>query len=313
MKNNLLIVLLLLFFLPFAGAQEGTSTKGQAASDKATAGSSSSETGLLWEVTGNGLDKPSYVYGTIHLIDSESFFLPGGTLGAFEASERVTFEINMEDMSDMSAIFSMMSRIMMANGTTLSDLLSDEDYNFVKSKFTEMGLPFMMFERMKPMFLSIFASTDMDPGAFTSGEMKSYEMEFMDMAKAQNKEMAGLETIEFQMSMFDSIPYSEQAEMLVESLKSTDDGEDQLKMMIELYKTQDIEKLQMTINEDEQGLGDYEDLLLTKRNQAWIPIMKKMMAEKPTFFAVGAGHLGGKNGVIQLLKDEGYSLQAIRK
>jgi uncharacterized protein YbaP (TraB family) len=313
MKNNLFLALLFFFALPLSWSQEGTSVKGQATSDKEASTSASSETGLLWEVTGNGLEKPSYVYGTIHLIDSENFFFPAGTLGAFEASQRVTFEINMEDMTDMTAIFSMVSKIMMANGTTLSDLLSEEDYNFVKEKFAELGLPFMMLERMKPMFLSIFASTDMDPTAFSTGGMKSYEMEFMEMAKAQNKEMAGLETVEFQMSMFDSIPYEAQAEMLVESLKSSNEGNDQLEMMIELYKTQDIEKLQQSIDDESQGLGEFEDLLLTKRNEAWIPLMKQMMAEKPTFFAVGAGHLGGENGVIQLLKKEGYTLKAIKK
>lgn len=311
MKNFLFLPLFTLLFLSTSWGQETISGKGK--SDNDAQPSASGQSGLLWEVTGKGISEPSFLFGTIHLIDKENFFFPPGTLAAFDKAKKIVFEIDMAEMNDMSMLFSMMSSIMMSGGKSLSDLLSTEDYNLVKNHFTEMGLPFMMFERMKPMFLSIMTSMDMNPQSFSMEEMKSYELEFMEMATAQNKETGGLESIAFQMSVFDSIPYEAQAEMLVESIKGTGtNSQEQLDELIQLYRAQDIEKLQQTIGEEESGLGNYEDILLTKRNEAWIPKMKELMAAHCTFFAVGAGHLGGPNGVINLLRKEGYSLRPVK-
>ena len=270
------------------------------------------ENGLLWSITGNTLEQPSYLYGTIHMIDTDDFFWPNGTLEAFESAEQVVFEIDMDMMNDLSAQFSMLMGVMMNDGTTLRQLLSEEDYNFVKKEFDELGLPMFIFERMKPMFLTIFAGTDFSPEQFSGGGIKSYEMEFMQMATEQEKETGGLESVEFQMSIFDSIPYKAQAEMLVESLRSTDNGEDQLREMVELYKKEDLNGLNKMINSEGETLMEYDHIILEGRNKAWIPVMEDMMKEKSTFFAVGAGHLAGESGVINLLRSRGYQLRPIK-
>jgi hypothetical protein len=80
---------------------------------------------------------------------------------------------------------------------------------------------------------------------------------------------------------------------------------------VQLYKDQDIEGMQRQASEDPEIAG-FEQILLINRNRNWIPVMERMMAEKPTFFAVGAGHLGGANGVLQLLKTAGYTVEPIR-
>ncbi len=199
----------------------------------------------------------------------------------------------------------------MSDGKTLKDLITNEDYKLVDAHFSKLGLPLMMLERMKPMFLTVFASGDMDPTGLQNGNMKSYEMEFMEIAKSSNKSMAGLETIEFQMSVFDSIPYSAQAEMLVETIKNGDQGGNEMKEMVEMYKAQNINAMISMITDEGEQLSEYEDILLSKRNKAWISGMNTMMVEMPTFFAVGAGHLAGPKGVINLLVKEGFTLTPI--
>lgn len=267
---------------------------------------------LLWKIEGKGLTEPSYLYGTIHMIDEESFFWPQGTLAAFEDAESVAFEIDMDEMKDPAAIMGIMSKAMMNDGKGLKDLYSAEDYEFVKNHFTEMGIPFMLMERLKPMFLTVFASGDMEFGqGFGEGTgVKSYEMEFWDLAKGSNKDVSGLETIDFQLSVFDSIPYEAQAEMLLETIKSGGEGtDDTMEQMVQMYKDQDISKMVSFMSEvEEGGIQGYEDVLLYKRNKNWIPIMGDKMTKGQVFFAVGAGHLGGKDGVIDLLKKEGYKL-----
>lgn len=266
---------------------------------------------LLWKIEGQGLTKPSYLYGTIHLIDAKDYYLPDGTLAAIDGTDKMVFEIDMNEMSDMGNMMGLMNKAFMSDGKTLKDLISADDYKLVDAHFSKIGMPLMMLERMKPMFLTVFASGDMDPAGLQNGSMKSYEMEFMDIAKSANKPMAGLETIEFQMSVFDSIPYEAQAEMLVETIKMGDTGSDQMQEMINLYKAQNINKMVAMITEEGEQLAEYEDVLLNKRNEAWISGMRTMMAEAPTFFAVGAGHLAGERGVVHLLRKEGYKLSPI--
>ena len=145
------------------------------------------------------------------------------------------------------------------------------------------------------------------------GEVVSYEMELYEMAQKQNKEIGGLETAEYQMSVFDKIPYKAQAEMLVQGIKSTEDTAaiDQLKVMVEMYKNQDIQGMQETMQGEGSDVKGYEDVLLLDRNRNWIPVMQKMMSKKQVFFAVGAGHLGGEEGVIALLRDAGYTVTPV--
>jgi uncharacterized protein YbaP (TraB family) len=269
---------------------------------------------LLWEISGNGLDKKSYLYGTIHMIAKSDFFITTPTRLALEGSEKVVFEINLRKMKNPLAMLSIFSKAMMKDGKRLRDLVSPEDYALVKRKFETIGLPLPMLERVKPLFLASFAEGDGMPNRESS---TSYEMEFLEIAEKNNKLLDGLETVEFQMGIFDSIPYRAQAEMLVANLKSDKKEDNEFKKMVDLYKSQDIEGLCKTIQADttsngSEGLGSYEEMLLVNRNRNWIPIMGRMMREKKTFFAVGAGHLGGTNGVIRLLRREGYKVRAVK-
>ena len=269
------------------------------------------ENSLLWKITGKELTQPSYLFGTIHMIGKEDFILTDATKEMLSKTDQVTFEINMEDMNDLGSQLALMMDAFMKDGVRLKDLLSEADYKIVSDHFEKMGLPLMFLDRIKPMFLSVFASSDMDMGGLANGSMVSYEMELMKIAQEQDKKIDGLETAEYQMSMFDSIPYQAQANMLVESIQSGDSGDDQFKMMVDLYKRQDLLGMTKMLSSDTEGIGEYEDILLATRNKNWIPIMGEMMRDKPTFFAVGAGHLGGEVGVIALLRKEGYTMTPI--
>jgi uncharacterized protein YbaP (TraB family) len=127
----------------------------------------------------------------------------------------------------------------------------------------------------------------------------------------------GLETVEDQVNVFEKIPYADQAKALVELIKEikkdSNSGKAEFKKLLDLYLAQDIDG--MVVMSGEEFFGDLENgeaELLTNRNQKWIPKIKAMSKEKPTFYAVGAAHLGGPNGVIRLLMKEGYSLKPVK-
>lgn len=269
-----------------------------------------SDKALLWKISGNGLKKPSYLLGTIHLIPKDKFRFSDATYDALAEAKRVTFEIDMKEMTNIAAQFSLLTKAFMSGGKTLKDLLSPEDYAFVKQKLDTKGMPSSMLERMKPMFLSTLFTSDEDSGVDNTANMTSVEMELYRQVKRRKLESAGLETAAYQMGIFDSIPYEAQAKMLVETLRNTEGADDDFGKMIELYEQKDINAMEAMMSDEAYGMNDYQDVLLRNRNRNWIPVMGRMMREKATLFAVGAGHLGGGTGVIALLRKEGYRVEA---
>jgi len=272
------------------------------------------ENSLLWEVTGKDLKKASYVFGTIHMIPEEQFFWTPAMNKYFHMAEEVVFELDVNEMNDLGKMMGMMQYLFMQNDTTLSDLLTQNEYALVSARFEKMGLPLFLFEKMKPFFLTVFLSEDLASGSLQDGRLKSYEMELNNMATAAGIPTSGLETIAFQASMFDKISYKDQAKMLVQMLESDEEQEDsQMDIMILRYTQQEIEGLGDLINaqSDESDLDWQEDLLF-RRNSNWIDLMVPMMKDKSVFFAVGAGHLPGEKGVLHLLRKNGYTIKPLK-
>lgn len=270
------------------------------------------ENALLWKITGKGLKQPSYLFGTIHIIGAEDYFLPNGILSAIERTDKMYFEIDVKDMTDISAMMGMMGKIFMKDGQSLKDLLSDDEYTLVSNHFQKIGIPMFMLERMKPMFLTVFAYGDFDPDGLQKGSVKSYEMELYEMAKNAGKATAGLESVDYQIGLFDKIPYEAQAKMLVEAIRTSNVNDDSFKRMTQMYVSQNVEEMVSMISEEGSEISGFEDDLLHQRNKNWIPLIKEAVMQQPSFFAVGAGHLAGKEGVIHLLRKEGYDVRPVK-
>ncbi len=271
---------------------------------------------LLWELSGKGIKK-SYVFGTIHMISEKDFFMDDRTMKAIKKCKKMVMEIDISQSLQMG--IQLMALSGMKGGKTLADFVSAEDYQMVKTYFQKEAksaeakmLPFEMIEKWKPMLLQSFLYQDM-----IEGTMKSYEMELLSIGSERKMKFDGLETVEDQVNIFEKIPYADQAKALVELIKEikkdANSGKAEFKKLLDLYLAQDIDG--MVVMSGEEFFGDLENgeaELLTNRNQKWIPKIKTMSKEKPTFYAVGAAHLGGPNGVIRLLMKEGYSLKPIK-
>tara|TARA_R110002073_G_scaffold128999_1_gene275015 strand:+ start:69197 stop:70063 length:867 start_codon:yes stop_codon:yes gene_type:complete len=264
------------------------------------------ENSTLWEITGNGLDKPSYLFGTIHITCDAT--LSKEVKEALNETSQVVLEIDMDDPTMQSK---MMSGMFMKDNKTLKDFVTDTEYTMIDSLFIKtMGMPVKMMERTKPFFLSsVFVTKLLDC------PMQSFETELMKVAKEQNEDVKGLETIEDQLQVFDEIPYEVQIKELVRTAKDNlVKDKANMKVLLNLYNEQDITRLLEMMNDDEAGaLSDFNDILLDNRNKNWIPRIGEYAKEKPTFFGVGAGHLAGKNGVILLLRKAGYTVTAIQQ
>ncbi len=263
------------------------------------------EKSLLWKISGNGLNKPSYLFGTIHLTCDTS--LDENTLNALEATEQLYLEL---DMDDKSIQMQMMKLMMMKDGAKLSTLLSPEDFKILDEFMkNNLNMSAKMFDSFKPFMISSMLFPKM-----LDCKSQSVESELMKITKEQNEEIFGLEIAEDQMKVFDEISYQDQAEELLKTVKDNlEKDKKEFQEMITIYQNKDIEGMLKLMNESDNKItSENQDILLNDRNKNWIPIMVKTMKDKPTFFGVGAGHLAGEEGVIKLLRKKGYKVEAVQ-
>jgi uncharacterized protein len=261
---------------------------------------------LLYEISGNGLTQPSYLYGTIHIICKDDFVMTEATKQKFTEAQQVYLELDMDDPKMMP---DMMKSMYMTDGSTIKNLLSESEYQKVSQFFKDsLKINIGAMDKMKPFVLSSMTLPKM-----LSCPTQSYEETFVKMAKAEKKEILGLETVDEQFGAMDKMGMKKQADMmLVQMVDNWNDGKKLIHNMIEDYKKQDIELLLEDMAKSKSSNTEFQKDLLENRNENWIPRIAKIAKEKPTFFAVGAGHLGGEKGVVALLKKQGYSVKAVK-
>ncbi len=258
----------------------------------------------LWKISGNGLEKPSYLFGTIHITCDAS--LDDDIKKALDETTQLVLELDMDDPS-MQA--NLMKDVYMKDGKTLKDFVSEEDFSAIDSLFiNQAGMSVKMIQNMKPFFL-----TSMLYPKMIDCPMQSFELELMKVSKEQNEEVYGLETVEEQMKVFDDIPYEDQVADLIRMAKDNlEYDKETFADLLEVYKSEDINAmLDMMDDENNKTTAKHQDVLLKNRNINWIPKIEEFAKQESTFFGVGAGHLAGNNGVIKLLRKAGFTVEAI--
>ena len=264
---------------------------------------------LLWKISGNGIEKPSYLFGTIHLLCADDAVLSYNMRKAISNCDEVYLEVDMDNLFEMIGA---MNKMKMKGDTTLKDLLTEADYKKVKNYFENKSsvLPFSMLETYKP----ILAASTLEEASLPCDNTAMMEQVIMEEAKENNKKIKGLETMSYQAGILDSIPYKLQAEQLVSYIDSATNGDKdnkQMKEMFDAYKKQDLQKLEALMVETDPGMAGFTDILLYHRNQNWIKKLKTLLTDKALVIAVGAGHLPGEKGVINLLRKEGYTVTPV--
>jgi uncharacterized protein YbaP (TraB family) len=265
---------------------------------------------LLWKISGKDLSKPSYIFGTMHMICANDIDLSDSLKTAIKNCDKVYLELDMDDMWQM---MSAMMHMNMKGDTTLSDLLSPEDYKKVKAYFKEHNgmIPFALMEKYKPLLVE---SMIMEQSS-ACDNMVVIEKLVMDEAKKHDKEIKGLETFDYQLGIFDKIPYKLQAQQLVKMVNEADSGKtddgNEIKILTDAYRKQEINKMDELTKED-PTIGEFTDILLYDRNANWSKKLQELMPKNSLVVAVGAGHLPGTKGVLNLLREAGYKVEPVK-
>lgn len=261
---------------------------------------------LLWEITGKGLKKPSYFLGTMHLMCAEDATLSNNIKKIIAQVNTVYLEV---DIANADELLNGMLGTGMKNQQSLAKRLSEADYNKVKMFFEEHEsiMPFESLEKQPPLLISSALYELLLPCKQKHG----VELKLIEEAYKAKKPIKGLETFEFQSSILDSIPYEAQAADLVSTIDNLEKYRKKLADMIAVYKAQDIDQLYELSVDEENATAPYMDLLLYERNSNWVTQFPSIAENSSTLFAVGAGHLGGEKGVINLLRQQGYMLRPL--
>ncbi len=261
---------------------------------------------LLWKAVSAAGDKEIFIFGTMHLMPKEDFHLGAGLRKAFFASDVLVMELELNEESMMRA----MGKMWLPGGQTLEDLMNREAFDSLKSYLLDTlqmeDLQYKMAIRMKP-----FLATQLFYGDRLGDAPASFELVFKSMADSAGMDITGLETIEEQIAVIDSIPLDEQIEMLMEGVRAESEFGDDFGTMISIYKSQDLDSLYRYMMTEGSGMMGYEELLLRKRNENWAERIADFEENKVYFIAVGAGHLAGPYGLLRLLEEKRYRVRPL--
>ncbi len=265
---------------------------------------------LLWEISGNGLEKPSYLFGTIHVACQGEVLMSPELQSAFDQTNQLILELDMDDPKMMGK---MMEASLSKDGKKISEKLGPELSARLDSLLlAKMGIGLMMVDNLN------LPTISMQIGLLTLDCPIDLGFDMMLMTEAQNvnKEIKGLESIDEQIQLLISQPDEESIKAISYLINHFSEAQEELSKMIGYYRNQEIQSLydftKKSMEDPKYPQGNLEDFL-DKRNENWIPVIEKEIKSMPSLIAVGAAHLAGEKGVINLLKSKGYKLKAIQK
>lgn len=277
---------------------------------------------LLYKISGKDIKKPSYIVGTFHLAPASFVDSIPGLRAAMDESEQVCGELVMKDMWSPEGIQKLTAAMMLQDGKTIKDILSADEMNRLNAYLRDLltiDLTNPMLEqqmgKMNPeaiakqlVVLAYFKKTP------ASNPQDRIDNSFQKYAQEKQKPIIGLETLDFQINM--GMTIDRQKERLLCMVDNPKYYEQMLDEISAAYFSLNLNKLKELMDEKENNQCDStpeeEEALFGKRNRDWITKMPAIMSEKSTLFHVGAGHLPGDNGVLKLLSDAGYTVEAVK-
>lgn len=262
---------------------------------------------FLWKATGPR-GGTVYLAGSVHLLSSEYYPLAPAFEDAFAQADLLVEELDVAEMLAPEAQLQMLTRGMMPAGQTLETVLTPETMNNLRAKVTELGLPLAPLQLFKPWALALTLQGLEWQKAGFDAEL-GLDMHFYDRAKKANLTVQGLETLDFQIGQFDDMPMPLQDRLLSETLKEMATTKESVGDLARAWKTGDAPTIERLVLRDLKSEPEMYRRLLLERNRTWLPKIEALFARpKPAFVVVGAAHLVGSDGLLQMLRAKGYAI-----
>ncbi|WP_316844777.1 TraB/GumN family protein [Pedobacter psychrodurus] len=263
---------------------------------------------LLWEISGNGLKKPSYLFGTHHLI-SKKF---ADTMKVLQEKLKLADAVVGEIITDSSTQKKMGPFLIMKNNT-LDSLLTKTEYKEVEDYFKSKQPDFELkqLNNFKPAMVSLMITLFDNPELMDNVGKEGMDDGFQQDAKKNAKALYGLETAEYQASLLFDNDLQKQKKALLKAVREVDKSKLKMEELKSDYLNQDMDKLTILFKIQDEEFKEFMTELLKNRNKRWLDQLPAMMQKQSLFIAVGAGHLVGDEGLIKGLQAKHYILKPI--
>ena len=277
--------------------------------------------GVLWRIDKDGV-APSWLFGTMHMSDPRVVALGPQAREAFEAATTVVIETTevLDPAKAMAAMLADPELTIFTDGTTLMSLVPEEERAAVEAALRERGIPPATVARMKPWMISAMVALPACELARKAAGAPVLDAQLAKDGEAAGKALGGLETIADQLGAMASLPIEFHIRGLVDTLKLGDVIDDVIETMIVLYLQEETgmfwpffrAALPAAGEADAAGFSAFEETMVTARNRTMAERAVAFVEAGGAFIAVGTLHLPGEDGVIELLRDKGYRVEAIR-
>lgn len=278
-----------------------------------------SQAQLLWKVSGNGLGRPSYIFGTHHMAPSTMIDQIPGINAAIDGCDIVVGEIEKDSLMSKEAQMKMANAMIAPTDSTLDMLYTPTEYAVIEKVFDKyfgaMGVKLAQMKTLKPNAISTQLQAMQAVKYFPNFDANNLiDIAVQDRANKAGRPSASLESLQEQIDLLFNAPLTEQAKNLLEACRQDAFFQEQSSALAEAYMHQDLDKLMAVMTDATMG-GESEEAmeaLIYSRNRNWAEKLAKMMPERTCLVCVGAGHLPGPQGLLQLLRDKGYTVEPMR-
>jgi uncharacterized protein len=265
------------------------------------------EKSFLWRV--NSDQNRLYILGSIHLLKKETYPLKKTIEDAFEQTKKLVLEIDLGGANPEKIQQLMLQKSISTDGTALHQNVSNETYEAVAKRAKELGIDIRVLSPFKPWVVAMtMAAIKLQKLGFDPS--LGIDRHLAERAKQTDKPTAGLETAEFQLELFDRFSAKEQERLLRQSMDEMDHVERNVTAIVQAWKSGDVGAVEKHLL---VGMRDYPEIhqkVIDDRNQRWLPQIENLLSRgENALIVVGAAHLVGKNGIIELLKDRGYRVE----
>ena len=278
-----------------------------------------SQAQLLWKVSGNGLGRPSYIFGTHHMAPSIMIDQIPGINAAIDGCDIVVGEIEKDSLMSKEAQMKMANAMIAPTDSTLDMLYTPTEYAVIEKVFDKyfgaMGVKLVQMKTLKPNAISTQLQAMQAVKYFPNFDANNLiDIAVQDRANKAGRPSASLESLQEQIDLLFNAPLTEQAKNLLEACRQDAFFQEQSSALAEAYMHQDLDKLMAVMTDATMG-GESEEAmeaLIYSRNRNWAEKLVKIMPERTCLVCVGAGHLPGPQGLLQLLRDKGYTVEPMR-
>jgi uncharacterized protein YbaP (TraB family) len=273
--------------------------------------------GIFWKIEKSGV-APSYLLGTMHVTDPRVLKMPSGAAEASQKASTIVVESDeiLDEKKAMAGIFADPELTMFTDGRSIKTLLSPQDLALLEAGLKQRGIPLSAVSQMKPWMLMAFVSL---PACETA--RKTDDVAFLDKrialdAAAEGKRVVGLETFAEQLSTLAAIPLDIHMKSLIETVKLGPRMDDVFETMTDLYVSGQVGltipllKKVAPDGADDAGYGQFEELVVRRRNHLMAQRAAPILAQGNAFMAVGALHLPDREGLVELIRSQGYTVTA---